>query len=242
MHRVLMTASAVWLLASSAMAADVAITSDDWSGFYLGGNVSWNFLSTDVAYDGQETQLNGFYEAFSYGSDNANGFGGGLQVGYDQQFGDFVLGLQAAASITGFETEFVEDNGSDGNERVSAEIASFGTLTARFGFVLQPELLAYVKGGLALANFELQSKGVDYTANTYAGSGSDLLTGWTVGGGLEYRVAPNWSAFVEYNFMEFGEEQMTVSYGDPGVWGDTFDFDHVDQHVSSVALGVNYRF
>lgn len=58
---------------------------------------------------------------------------------------------------------------------------------------------------------------------------------------MEYRVAPNWSVFAEYNFMEFGEEQMTVSYDDPGVWGDTFDF-QVDQHVSSVAFGVNYRF
>lgn len=241
MNRLLSTVGAFGLLASYAMAADVAVTHNDWSGFYFGGNVNWNFLSTDLAVDGQETELDGFYDALSYGSDNANGFGGGLQVGYDQQFGDFVLGLQAAASITGVETEFVEDYGDGINERATAEMASFGSLTARMGFLLQPELLAYVKGGLALANFELQNKGVDYTYNAYAGSDSDLLTGWTVGGGLEYRVAPNWSVFAEYNFMEFGEEQMTVSYDDPGVWGDTFDF-QVDQHVSSVAFGVNYRF
>ena len=43
---------------------------------------------------------------------------------------------------------------------------------------------------------------------------SRTRTGWTVGVGSEWKFAPNWSAFVEYNHADFG------SYG--GTFNDPF--------------------
>jgi outer membrane immunogenic protein len=33
---------------------------------------------------------------------------------------------------------------------------------------------------------------------------SRTRTGWTIGVGSEYKFAPNWSVFVEYNHADFG--------------------------------------
>jgi hypothetical protein len=35
-------------------------------------------------------------------------------------------------------------------------------------------------------------------------SSSQFRTGWTFGVGVEYALAQNWSAFVEYNYVDFG--------------------------------------
>ena len=57
-----------------------------------------------------------------------------------------------------------------------------------------------------------------------------------MGGGFEYLFMPNWSFFAEYNFMDFGRKTATINYN-PG----TYDY-QVDQQVSTVLVGVNFRW
>ena len=59
--------------------------------------------------------------------------------------------------------------------------------------------------------------------------------GYTVGGGLEYMFAPNWSAKAEYQYYNFGTTTFTA--GPPAVVGARLKD---DEH--SVKVGVNYRF
>ena len=40
---------------------------------------------------------------------------------------------------------------------------------------------------------------------------SRTRTGWTVGVGSEWKFAPNWSAFVEYNHADFGTTSGTFN-------------------------------
>jgi outer membrane immunogenic protein len=73
-----------------------------------------------------------------------------------------------------------------------------------------------------------------------SGSFSDDKAGWTVGGGIEARLAGRWTGKVEYLYLDLG----TVSGGTVGVaglqGGNTFGFSsRVHDHV--VRAGVNYQ-
>jgi outer membrane immunogenic protein len=59
--------------------------------------------------------------------------------------------------------------------------------------------------------------------------------GYTVGAGLEYMFAPNWSVKGEYQYYNFGS--TTVTAGPAPIVGNSF---RDDEHT--VKLGVNYRF
>src|SRR4029453_13043346 len=69
-------------------------------------------------------------------------------------------------------------------------------------------------------------------------------TGWTAGGGVEWMFAPGWSAFLEGNYMDFGDQNHTV-FGTAvsGVClapvGCSFDT-HVK--AATVLVGVNWRW
>jgi len=47
---------------------------------------------------------------------------------------------------------------------------------------------------------------IDYSdvdpSKPYDGQANTTRSGWTVGGGFEYAFLPNWSAFVEYNYIQ----------------------------------------
>ena len=63
----------------------------------------------------------------------------------------------------------------------------------------------------------------------------DHRNGYTVGAGLEYMFAPNWSAKAEYQYYNFGSTTFTSGPADiVGVRG------REDEHT--VKVGVNYRF
>jgi outer membrane immunogenic protein len=64
---------------------------------------------------------------------------------------------------------------------------------------------------------------------------SNTKDGYTVGAGLEYMFAPNWSAKAEYQYYNFGN--TTITAGPAPVVGARF---RDDEH--SVKVGVNYRF
>ena len=59
--------------------------------------------------------------------------------------------------------------------------------------------MVYIKGGGAWVNDR-------YTASIggFSSEVSDTRWGWMLGGGIEYAFAGNWSAKVEYNYMDFG--------------------------------------
>ena len=234
MYRLLAAVGSLAILSGSAFAADVTAPSNDWTGFYIGGNVNWNFLWTGITTPAQNTQLAGYFPAYDYDNQSGNGFGGGLQAGYDYQINNLVLGIQVSGVITD-----VNSDKDFGGEVLGTSLNDYGTLTGRVGYLLRPDFLTYVKGGAAGGSF-------DYTDNNsvddFKGDGSEWRTGWTVGGGIEYKLAQNWSAFAEYNYVDFGKQTTKLSYSGPGAfWGDTYKIDY-DQNFSSVTLGVNYRF
>ncbi len=68
-------------------------------------------------------------------------------------------------------------------------------------------------------------------------AGDSTRGGWTVGAGWEYAFAPNWSAKIEYNYMDFGSSSPTFT----SAAGATTSF-NIDQTAHLALFGINYRF
>jgi outer membrane immunogenic protein len=189
----------------------------NWTGFYVGAHVGGAF-SSDNNFNGLATGNNG------------NGrFLGGLQVGGDYQFSpNWVAGVEGQYSwLSGnvgaiFPGGFAYTNNQRG----------LGSITGRVGYTWGPGLL-YVKGGYAYSdNNEKVTVGGVPTGFIIDG---DHRNGYTVGAGLEYMFAPNWSAKAEYQYYKFGS--TTFTSGPAEIVGTRF---RDDEHT--VKVGVNYRF
>ena len=87
-----------------------------------------------------------------------------------------------------------------------------GSVTGRLGYTWGPALL-YAKGGYAWRdnnNIGVTVAGVPQPFTT-SGNRKD---GYTVGAGLEYMFAPNWSAKAEYQYYNFGNTTFTAGPAD----------------------------
>jgi outer membrane immunogenic protein len=186
----------------------------NWTGFYIGGHLGGAFT------DG----------ANLLGSDAR--FLGGVQGGFDYQFApNWVMGVEAQYSWLGG-----GNNGGvvfPGGTLVTGNSDQLGSVTGRVGYTWGPALL-YAKGGYAWRdnnNIGVSVGGVP-AAFTTDGNHKD---GYTVGGGLEYMFAPNWSAKAEYQYYNFGNTTFTSGPADI-VGARVRDDEH------TVKVGVNYRF
>ena len=115
----------------------------------------------------------------------------------------------------------------------------FDALTGRVGYSWGPGL-AYFQGGAVWSRVEADLT-VATPATVVAGSFSDTKTGWTIGGGFEYRFAPNWSAFIEGNYYDFGSRDRVVVTPAATACAAGCLFSGNTTAVSVLA-GVNYRF
>ena len=135
-------------------------------------------------------------DPFAGGSNTFNsgtGFLGGGQIGANYQFNTLVLGIEGDFDWTGLKA-----SGSDSiGDTLNTNTRWTSTVTGRVGAAFD-RLLVYAKGGLALA--QDQSSFTDL-AGSSAGT-SFMRTGWTVGAGLEYGITKNWSAKIEYDYLE----------------------------------------
>ena len=100
--------------------------------------------------------------------------------------------------------------------------------------------LFYIKGGVTAGTFSERFTLSD-AFGFINGTVDSARVGWTAGAGLEYTFLTNWSAKVEYNYLDFGTKRETI----PGltVGGATVGFNHdIDYSLHLVKAGINYKF
>jgi len=190
----------------------------NWTGFYIGGHLGGVF-SDNSNFGGLTTGNNG------------NGrFLGGLQGGADYQFApNWVIGAEAEYSwIAGNNGSVVFPGGTTytNNQR------GLGSVTGRLGYTWGPALL-YAKGGYAYSDYS-ESLTLFGVPQAFA-LNSSHHDGFTVGAGLEYMFAQNWSAKAEYQYYNFGKTNFLAPLPLPA-FGSTRN----DEHTFKV--GLNYRF
>ena len=155
---------------------------------------------------------------YAWGSvDNAwakpSGFIGGVQVGYNwkQLNSPWLFGVEA--DIQGSSADDTFANWKFSNPW-------FGTVRGRGGYVFN-DVLFY--GTLGLAFGQLR-------AATFGLTESHTNVGWTAGVGAEYRFAPNWSAKIEYLYIDLANSNFVITGASHGL------------SFATVRAGVNYRF
>ena len=205
----------------------------NWTGFYIGGHVGGGFSRSPAV---TTVTASGAFSSAGGSTDSA--FLGGGQIGYNWQFSpNWVFGIEADVSASDIR------NGYTGATAVPATTASyrqgidvFGTVRGRLGYAWN-NTLVYATGGYAWADTDatrVQLTGAFPVANGTTETVSRTLSGYTVGGGLEYGFSPNWSAKLEYNYIDLGNR----GYNFP-VSARTTAF---DTEIHAVKFGINYRF
>jgi OmpA-OmpF porin, OOP family len=189
-------AAAALLLASVAPGvaqAQAPMMLGDWSGFYIGGNVGGASGSSTVSGGG-----------FSTPSFNLHGPFGGGTLGFNWQVNPaWVIGLEGDIDATGI-------GGTSGPSGIGGFFVGGihvsnswqGTVRGRIGWLPSPNAMLFVTGGGAFGD-------INGTGGAPVVHISDTNAGWTVGGGLEYMFAPQWSVKVEYRHVDLGSVNGT---------------------------------
>jgi len=201
----------------------------DWSGFYIGANGGWG--SSRNCWDLLPPLA---VVATTEGCHDATGGVAGGQIGYRWQASNWVFGVEAQG-------DWADLRGS--NQSVFAPLATnrskidaFGLFTGQVGYAWNSALL-YVKGGAAVTDSRYDVRTTLGNVLT-ASSGDQTRWGGTLGAGVEYGFAPNWSAALEYDHLFMSDKNVTFTT--PG--GAFAGTDRVRQDVDLVTARVNYRW
>jgi outer membrane immunogenic protein len=256
-----------------------------WTGWYIGLNAGAVWGCGDASKTlspgqvdpgfphGDATQTNAHLAAisaagsfdFNNGCRDANFIGGG-QIGYNWQFTNWVVGLEA-------DFQGVGGNNNNGGfvNTVNVGIPGQGnwigtgtferdhtwlaTFRGRVGFLATPAFLIYATGGLArgkvsgdltvdLRNDALCCGHIP-AVGTFTSIDSTRL-GWTVGGGVEWMFAPSWSVKGEYLYYDLGsrDSNFPITIHDTqSTLNATFNSaSRIDLKGSIARVGINWHF
>jgi high affinity Mn2+ porin len=220
-----MIAALVMFKTSPGMAVDPASAS---SGFYFGGHVGYLFGKA-AATLGDPTG----------GVSSAGGttlFGtlfGGVQGGYEWNLPSrWMLGIEADLSFANYQdldqvlSYRATDSGS-GNE----QLEYLGTLRGRIGYTLGG-WTPFVTAGLAWASTRYSR--TDLTTGNEDAAPGQWRVGYALGGGLDYALAPGWSARLEYLYAHLGLSGFGFASA-PARYDSQYD-------LHQFRVGLNYHF
>jgi outer membrane immunogenic protein len=203
--RIILGAALSLSITAAAFAADMSypnnyytarapLNASSWAGPYLGATVGYEWGDVDN------------------NPTHPSGAAGGVEAGYNWQFGNFITGAEADINLSAADDTFAPWQFSN---------PWFGTVRGRAGVAIG-NVLIFGTAGLAYGSLEAQT----------AGNLSETHTsvGWTAGGGVEVGFAPHWSAKAEWLYLDFADRNYTVTGTSNGL------------SANLLRLGVNYHF
>jgi outer membrane immunogenic protein len=195
-------AGAAW--AAAATAADLPRPSYYTASAPLSG-YSWTgpYLGGNLGYEWGSTSNN---------PTRPSGFAGGVEGGYNWQTGPLVFGGEADLQLSNANDMFAPWKFSN---------PWFGTVRGRAGYAIS-NVLIYATAGFALG--ELSAETVGLASENHAN------VGWTAGAGIEAGFAANWSAKIEYLFVDLASNNFALTGTSNGLSASLF------------RVGVNYHF
>ena len=236
MKRVLISVAFVFVAAGQSLAADlpqpmppmppppqapaayIPMTAPvyNWGGIYFGVNGGYGFGKTEWS-----------TSTASSGTFDLSGFLGGATLGVNVQADAFVFGVDGD-----FDASWIT-SGSDINVFCTAACETkntwLSTIRGRIGYAAD-RVLFYGTAGAAFGNIEA---GV----TPFSGFSNTNKSGWTAGGGIEAAFAENWTARVEYLFVDLENATCAATNCGPNPPSTTAKFD-----ASIVRLGLDYKF
>jgi outer membrane immunogenic protein len=190
-----------------------------WTGIYVGINGGYGFGQSNwTAPVGAST-----------GNFGTSGFLVGGTLGGNYQMGSFVIGLEG-------DGDWNNANGTTFSScpaGCTTQSTWLATVRGRAGYAWDRVLL-YGTGGAAFGNVQAGAGAFPFASGTQ--------TGWTAGAGVEWAFTPNWTAKVEYLFVNLGNlpcpsTSCGIPFGAPAGTPSTVSFTE-----NIVRAGVNYKF
>jgi len=222
-------------------APSMAAPAYSWTGFYIGGHAGCGWADSESVTSFNTTDGGG---DFVHSTETGTGCFSGGQIGADYQVGGgFVLGILGDISwgkISSFNRSS-EDAGLEATGWES-KITSMATVRGRVGYAINGGLpivggiswMPYFTGGWAWAQNKVSAQG---DAGTFT-SDKASLSGWTLGGGLEYAITQSLTWKAEYLYTRYGSSTYAVTLDDDGVVpGLTLG----SMNVSTFKTGLNWR-
>ena len=213
----------------------------NWNGFYAGVNVggAWGDESLH-----QTTIPNapGLNAAIHF-----SGVAGGGQLGFNWVAAPtWLLGIEADVSGADLKGTGIGFNGV-GLESTSwtEKVGAFGTARGRLGYVAN-NWLFYGTGGFAWSNDNLtRTQLLTVPTSPVAGfvlSHDTIRTGWAAGGGIEWGVARNWVARLEYLHLDFSDQTFSFTTTSGAGTTITRTVEEGRLKVDTVRVGASYLF
>lgn len=223
--------------------APMPTTDFSWTGFYVGARAGYGWH--DGTIDAQLLPHELVTLVPRTANNDADGFVGGGEVGYNWQFSRFVLGVESdfsGSDISGSSDSQVRFAPSQfvGREPVSHDVHWFGTARGRIGFTVTPRVLLYGTGGVAVADIEQSAGVILIPVARYLETRSETETGWTAGGGIEIALTPHWSVKAEYLYCDFGNQSLTA-FSQPRIENYRVRYDY-DTQFHTIVGGLNFKF
>lgn len=230
-----------------------------WTGAYIGATLGYGWTESASTITAIDTIITPFF--LSQGTmprslnSRFDGFIGGAEIGYNWQIDRWVTGLETDLSYSKMRagvTYYAPEIGANPETLTShnTELSWFGTARARLGYLVTPETLFFATGGLAYGHVKVSSTLVPEptfpcarNALCSAGSASETRIGWAIGGGVESKIASNWTAKVEYLHFDLGTiSDTTLSKATFAAWPGK-PIMSVNSNVTGniVRIGVNYQ-
>jgi outer membrane immunogenic protein len=193
-----------------------------WTGFYLGINGGYGF--------GQSSWSNPVFPPGS-GNFNTSGFLFGGTLGANYQIGSFVIGLEG-------DGDWNDANGTStgvtcGAPGCTTQGEWLATVRGRAGFAWD-RVLFYGTGGAAFGSVQGSFGGLPTATSTQ--------TGWTAGAGVEWAFLPNWTAKVEYLYVDLGNSSCpptSCGFSPVGVANANTSISFTENIIRA---GINYKF
>lgn len=223
----------------------------DWSGIYVGAHVGGGWATNDQSDPGLGI-IGTLLGVPPVQTTDSSGILGGLQAGWNYQIGRLVLGTEldfSWADVNGTSTSTfaagIVGPGTSISRSLTANTDWMGTSTVRLGYA-HDRWMFYSKAGAAFAHTNYTSTWLGNGAGgatLFTGTGDKTSVGWTVGFGAEWAFMSNWSAKLEYDFMDFGSRTVTVNGTiGPGAINVPASFGIVnEQTINQVKFGLNYK-
>jgi outer membrane immunogenic protein len=234
-----MLAATSWaaLAIGGANAADLAVYKApppplyNWSGLYVGVNIGYGWGA--VEYD---AVLTGVGSASR--SEKMDGVIGGVQSGYNFQFGQWVLGFESDIQLSGQRGGTTFPGVVAGITVTTDEkLEWFGTSRTRLGYLATPNILLYGTAGIAYGQLKESATVTAVGVGAFTATFKDVKAGWTAGAGIEGAFGSGWSAKLEYLYIDLGETEH--SFGTVALGRIASETRRVTDNI--LRVGVNYR-
>ena len=238
MKKIIFAAAALALGTVSASAADLAARPYtkapvavaavyNWTGFYIGADVGYGWGRST----GTLANAAGLFPV-NYSLDPSGVIGGGF-VGYNYQFSNVVLGVEADWQAA--------DLNQSGNFLLAApattyaigtKVKDYGSVRGRLGLAFD-RWMVFGTGGFAWGSWD--------TSYALAGtvpfvtSSVSSHAGWTAGAGVEYAFADNWLARAEYRYTDLGRASFVSALTNSSELGNRVT-------INDVRVGIAYKF